>query len=186
MQTRFQVSGIEGTLEVFENLRDQIGDAKKSSNILIQSAREALKPVLSMAQSLVDQDTGMLERSLTIVARRPTRKDMQSNYVQPTDSAIALVTTRPIPKHLKRKLAGSFHASGKGKAEYRAFAKKFYKEADIFYDARAIANEYGTVNRPAKPYLRISLESQQTSVTELVAMLIRQNIENYRAKNLTK
>ena len=81
MQTRFQVSGIEGTLEVFENLRDQIGDAKKSSNILIQSAREALKPVLSMAQSLVDQDTGMLERSLTIVARRPTRKDMQSNYV---------------------------------------------------------------------------------------------------------
>jgi hypothetical protein len=186
MKTRFHVSGIEGTLEAFADLRDQIGDARKSSNILIKSVRESMRSVLWMAQGLVASDTGMLERSLTIVARRPTRKDMQSKYVQPTDSAIALVTTAPIPKHLKREVSGAFHASGKDKSEYRSFAKKFYKEADIFYDARAIANEYGTANRPAKPYLRVSLESQQTSVTATLAMLLKQNIESYKAKNLTK
>ena len=184
MRTRFQVSGVEGTLEVFEDLRNQVGDAKKSSRILIQSVHQAMKSVLWMAQGLVAQDTGMLERSLAIVSRRPTNKDMRSRYVQPTDSAIALVTTRPIPKHLKRKLAGDFHATGKDKKEYRKFAKKFYKENDIFYDARAIANEFGTANRPAKPYLRVSLESQQSQVTSNLAMLLKQNIEKFKAKNL--
>jgi hypothetical protein len=185
MNTRFEVKGVSHTLQVFEDLRDKIGDAKKSSNILVKVAREAMKPVLAMAQSLVPQDTGLLERSLTIVAGKPTGRDMRSNYVKPTDSAIAKVTTRPIPKHLKRAVQtqfGHLWAAGK-KTEFRKAKKKFYQEKNIFYDARAIVNEFGTANRAAKPYLRIALQSQQQQVSDLAGLLLDQEIRNYISKN---
>jgi hypothetical protein len=185
MNTRFEVKGVSHTLQIFEDLRDQIGDAKKSSRILTKVAFDAMKPVLAMAQSLVPQDTGLLERSLTITAGRPTSKDMRSNYVKPTDSAIAKVTTRPIPRHLKQKVNqqfGHLWAAGK-KAEFRKAKKKFYQEKNIFYDARAIVNEFGTANRAAKPYLRIALQSQQQQVSDLAGLLLDQEIRNYISKN---
>lgn len=185
METKFQVSGVKETLEVFDDLKNQVGDSKKTSNILVKTVREAMKPVLAMAKGLVPKDTGLLDQSLTIVSRRPTGKDMRSKYVQPTDSAIALVTTRPIPKHLKRELSAQFSASGKDKSEYRKFARKFYKDQNTFYDARAIANEFGTANKSAKPYLRVSLESQQQAVSSLLGNLLKANIEKFKAKNLT-
>ena len=185
METRFEVKGVSHTLEVFENLRDQIGDAKKSSRILTKVAYNAMKPVLSTAQQKVAEDTGMLHNSLTIVAGRPTRKDMASNYVKPTDSAIAKVTTKPIPKRLRREVSakfGHFLKEGDKKAFSRA-RKKFYHSQNIFYDGRAIANEFGTANMSAQPFLRVSLESQQQTVSELVGMLLDQEIKNFIAKN---
>ncbi len=185
MTTRFEVKGISHTLQIFEDLRDQIGDAKKSSNILVKVARAAMKPVLMSAQLNAPQDTGLLERSLTIVAGKPTGKDMRSNYVKPTDSAIAKVTTRPIPKHLKRAVQSQFGhlwAAGK-KAEFKKARKKFYEEKNIFYDARAIANEFGTAKRSAKPFLRNSLETQQQNVSDLVGLLLDQEIRNFISKN---
>ncbi|NDB59403.1 hypothetical protein EB001_13275 [bacterium] len=189
METRFEVKGLSQTLEVFENLRDQVGDAKKTSRILTKVAREAMKPVLAVAQMLTAQhsDTGMLNRSLTIWSGKPTAKDMRSNYVKPTDSAIAKVTTRPIPKHLKREVNAKFgHLWSKGdKKAFSRERKKFYASQDIFYDARAIATEFGTANRSANPFLRVSLESQQTQVTELAGMLLAQEIAKFKAKNLS-
>tara|TARA_R110000868_G_C10644082_1_gene744388 strand:- start:196 stop:777 length:582 start_codon:yes stop_codon:yes gene_type:complete len=185
MNTRFEVKGVSHTLQIFEDLRDQIGDAKKSSNILVKVAREAMKPVLLAAQLKTPEDTGLLKRSLTIVAGKPTGKDMRSNYVKPTDSAIAKVTTRPIPKHLKRAVQAKFGhlwASGK-KAEFKQAKKKFYEEKNIFYDARAIANEFGTANRSAQPFLRNSLENRQKDVADLVGILLDQEIRNYISKN---
>lgn len=189
MQTRFEIKGLEATFQVFEKLRDEIGDAKKSSRILTKVAFAAMKPVLTMAQALTsaNSDTGLLNRSLTITSGRPTNKDMKSKYVKPTDSAIAKVTTRPIPRHLKRKVNerfGHLWAAGK-KAEFKRERKKFYEEKNIFYDARAIATEFGTANRSANPFLRVSLESQQKLVSELVGMLLAQEIAKYKAKNLT-
>jgi hypothetical protein len=188
MQTRFEVKGVSHTLEIFENLRDQIGDAKKSSRILTKVAFAAMKPVLSMAQMLTsaNSDTGLLNRSLTITSGRPTSKDMKSRYVKPTDSAIAKVTTRPIPKHLKKKVNeqfGHLWASGK-KAEFKKERRKFYESKNTLYDARAIATEFGTANRSANPFLRVSLQSQQQQVSDLVGMLLAQEIEKYKAKNL--
>ena len=185
METRFEVNGVSDTLQVFEQLRDQVGDAKKTSRILTKVAREAMKPVLAMANSLVPVDTGMLKQSLTIWSGRPTRKDMASNYVKPTDSAIAKVTTKPIPKRLRREVSakfGHFLKEGDKKAFSRA-RKKFYHSQNIFYDGRAIANEFGTANMSAQPFLRVSLESQQQTVSELVGMLLDQEIKNFIAKN---
>lgn len=189
METRFEVKGLSQTLEVFENLRDQVGDAKKTSRILTKVAREAMKPVLAVAQMLTAQhsDTGMLNRSLTVWSGKPTAKDMRSNYVKPTDSAIAKVTTRPIPKHLKREVNAKFgHLWAKGdKKAFNRERKKFYATKDIFYDARAIATEFGTANRSANPFLRVALESQQRQVTELAGMLLAQEIAKFKAKNLS-
>jgi len=181
METRFGVTGLSETLKVFQDLRDQIGDAKKSSNILVKTVKEAMKPVLAMAKGLVPQgDTHLLEQSLSIVARRPTTKDMQSKYILPTDSAIALVTTKPIPK--KVKTAAHFAASGSGK-KYKSVKKGYLESQGYFYDARAIANEFGTAKRSAKPFLRNSLETQQQNVSDLVGLLLDQEIRNFISKN---
>jgi hypothetical protein len=107
---------------------------------------------------------------------------MKSRYVLPTDSAIALVTTKPIPKKLKT----AFHAANsnlKG-AEYKKARKNYYQEAGAFYDARAIANEFGTAKMSAKPFMRVSLESQQQTVASSLGRILAQNIEKYKAKNL--
>lgn len=184
METRFEVNGVSDTLQVFEQLRDQVGDAKKTSRILTTVARQAMMPVLAMAKSLAPVDTGMLQHSLTIWSGRPTRKDMASNYVKPTDSAIAKVMTRPIPKHLKREISAKFgHLLGTDKKAFNRERKKFLHSQNIFYDGRAIANEFGTAKREAKPYLRVSLESQQQTVAELAGMLLAQEIEKFKAKN---
>lgn len=182
MQTNFQVKGLSETLGVFEDLRNQIGDAKKSSALLVKTVKQAMLPVLAMAKGLVPKDTGLLDQSLTIVSRRPTGKDMKSRYVLPTDSAIALVTTKPIPKKLKTEFHAA-HGNLKG-AQYKKARKNFYQEAGSFYDARAIANEFGTAKMSAKPYLRVSLESQQQAVANSLGIILAQNIEKYKAKNL--
>jgi hypothetical protein len=181
METRFEVTGVSETLKVFEDLRDQVGDAKKSSKILVKTVAEAMKPVLAMAKGLVHKDTGLLDRSLSIVARRPTNKDMKSKYVLPSDSAIALVTTKPIPKKLK--LAAHLAASGSGK-KYKSTKKGYLEGQGYFYDARAVANEFGTSKMAAKPYLRISLESQQQQVSNLLSNLLKINIEKFRSNNI--
>jgi hypothetical protein len=182
MQTNFQVKGLSETLEIFEDLRNQIGDARKSSSILVKAVKQAMLPVLAMAKGLVPKDTGLLNQSLFIDGRRPTGKDMKSRYVLPTDSAIALVTTRPIPKKLKTAFHAA-HSNLKG-AEYKKARKNFYQEAGHFYDARAIANEFGTAKMSPQPYLRVSLESQQQAVASSLGSILNQNIEKFKAKNV--
>jgi hypothetical protein len=183
----FKIDGAKDTLAVFDDLRDQIGDARKSSRILTKVARDAMKPVLAMAKSLTSahMDTGMLNRSLDIVSRRPSKKDMRSNYILPTDSVIAMVTTKPIPRKLKSEMHAEVgHLWESDKKSFKKARKKFYESKDVFYDARAVATEFGTANRSANPYLRISLESQQQSVAQLVQMLLAKEIEKYKAKNI--
>ena len=53
------------------------------------------------------------------------------------------------------------------------------------FDARAIANEFGTANMSAKPFMRVSLESQAQMVATKLGMIIKQKMDSYKAKNLT-
>ena len=184
MATTFEVKGLKETLEVFEQLRNEIGDKQSTSKVLVPAVREAMKPVLAMAKALSPKDTGALDRSLYITARRPTRKDMKSRYVTPKDSVISLVSSRPIPKKLKQQLNAKY-GNLKG-SEYKKARRKFYTEAGVMFDARAIANEFGTAKMSAKPFLRISLESQAQMVASQLGMILKQKMEAYKAKNLTK
>jgi hypothetical protein len=108
---------------------------------------------------------------------------MKSRYVTPKDSVISLVSSRPIPKKLKQQLNAEY-GNLKGK-EYKKARRKFYTEAGVMFDARAIANEFGTANMSAKPYLRVSLESQAQAVATRLGLIIKQKMDAYKAKNLT-
>lgn len=183
MSVKFAVNGLKETLATLTLFQEQFGDKDAKSKVLIPAVREAMKPVLAMAKALSPKDTGALDRSLYITARRPTRKDMKSRYVTPKDSVISLVSSRPIPKKLKQE----FHAKYgnlKG-SEYKKAKRSFYSEAGVMHDARAIANEFGTAKMSAKPFLRTSLESQAQAVAARLGIIIKQKMDSYKAKKLT-
>jgi hypothetical protein len=183
MSVKFAVNGLKETLNALKEFQEQFGDKDSKSKILIPAVREAMKPVLAMSKALSPKDTGALNNSLYITARRPTRKDMKSRYVLPKDSVISLVSSRPIPKKLKQQLNAKY-GNLKG-SEYKKARKKFYTEAGVMFDARAIANEFGTAKMSAKPYLRVSLESQAQMVAAQLTLILKQKMEAYKAKNLT-
>lgn len=180
MDAKFEVTGLKETLEVFNELQAEIGDKDAKSKVLIPAVRDAMKPVLAMAKATAPKDTGLLQNSLYITARRPSKKDMKSRYINPSDSVISLVSTRPIPKKLKREFQSSYgHLKGKAYTNER---RKFYKEHGFSYDARAIANEFGTGKMSANPFMRSSLESQAQSVTALLGNILKLKIERFRSK----
>jgi hypothetical protein len=108
---------------------------------------------------------------------------MKSRYVTPKDSVISLVSSRPIPKKVKQQFQAQY-GDLKGK-EYKKARRKFYTEAGVMFDARAIANEFGTANMSAKPFMRVSLESQAQMVATKLGMIIKQKMDAYKAKKLT-
>lgn len=156
MGVTIKLEGIGEVDKALKALEDEFGDKLARSKVLIPAVREALKPVLTQAKANAPKDSGDLEKSLIVEARRPNRRDRRSKYVTQTDTVIAAVTT----------------ASGKKLAKM-----------GIKSDARAIAQEFGTANHPAQPYLRTALESNaQSTVTRLGEILARR-IEQFRSKN---
>jgi len=155
MGVTIKLEGIGEVDKALKALEAEFGDKMARSKVLVPAVREALKPVLLEAKANAPKDSGGLEKSLIIEARRPTRRDRRSKYVTQTDTVIAAVTT----------------ASGKKLAKM-----------GIKSDARAIAQEFGTANHPAQPYLRTALESNaQTTVTNLAGILARR-IERFNTK----
>lgn len=149
---------LEGIGEVDKALRAleiEFGDKMAQSKVLVPAVREALKPVLAQAKANAPKDSGDLEKSLVIEARRPTRRDKRSKYVTQTDTVIAAVTT----------------ASGKKLAKM-----------GIKSDARAIAQEFGTANHPAQPYLRTALESNAQTTVNSLANILARRIEKFKTK----
>jgi HK97 gp10 family phage protein len=155
MGVSIKLEGIGEVDKALKALEAEFGDKMAQSKVLVPAVREALKPVLAQAKANAPKDSGGLEKSLVIEARRPTRRDRRSKYVTQTDTVIAAVTT----------------ASGKKLAKM-----------GIKSDARAIAQEFGTANHPAQPYLRTALESNaQTTVNNLAGILARR-IEKFNTK----
>ena len=150
-----KLEGIGPIANVLKEIEQEIGDKKAQSKILVPAVREAMKPVLAMAKANAPKDSGALERSLIIEARRPTRRDRRSKYVTETDTVIAAVTT----------------ASGKKLAKM-----------GIESDARAIAQEFGSARNTAHPYLRPALESMAQSTVNLLSGILARRIEQFKAK----
>lgn len=194
--TKFGIHGMAETLEVFKQLQDEIGDKKARSKVLVPAVKEAMKPVLAAAKGFAPKDTGLLRDTLTIVGRKPTKRDMKSKYVNPTDTVIAIVTTKNIPKKLKDKfknhhqdLINAYSTSEKGsearKTAYKNLRKakrKFYAMEGVPYDGRAVANEYGTAKMSANPFMRIAMETQARNVANKLGEILKNKIEQYRSK----
>lgn len=178
----FYITGLKETLDAFREVADEIGDKRATSRFLLPALKQAFQPVFIAARMLAPRDTQQLAQSLTLGVKRPTAKDKKSIYVNQGDTVIAKVETKPIAaKHKKEAKELSKSLGGFG---IKLNRKKFFEQRGYFYDARAIANEFGTANRPAKPFLRPALESQAQIVVEILSLKIDEKIKQFRSKTV--
>jgi hypothetical protein len=168
---KWKLEGAQELKDVLAELANDFGE-KDQKNILKRGVKEALKPVLNMAKTLVPTDTGALRASLRIEAKKPSKRDKNSKYVSEKDVVIGTVTTAPSKKFVK---VYDTEASYKAK-------KDKYKKVKAPNDARHIAMELGTANVPSKPYLRPALESQSTMVVNDLADTLRTALNKYKAR----
>lgn len=176
----FKLEGVQETLDAFQQLATEIGDKKATSKFLVPAMKMALMPVLAAAKQLVAQDTGKLHDSLIIYAKRPTAKDKRSKYVGKNDTVIAKVETKPISAREERDFKATKKSlSAKG---IKVSKRAFFEGRGRFYDGRAVANEFGTARRAAKPFLRPAMEGQAQTVLDILAIALDQKIRQYRSK----
>lgn len=185
-RTKIEVVGLSEALVVFDELADEIGEKKATSKVLVPAAREAMRPVLATAKLLAPKDTGDLARTLQVEARRPNKRDQRSKYANPTDTVIALVTTKAFPKKKRQE----FYKENadlylRDKSAYRKKFKEFAYSIGFPYDARAIAQEFGSAHNGPKPFMRPALEINASQVANTLGQIIGRRVEQFRAKNIT-
>jgi HK97 gp10 family phage protein len=163
-----QFTGVQEFEELINEMQDDFG-IKDQKKILTAAVRKSMAPVLSKARQLVPVDTGGLQASLRISAKKPSRKDKRSMYVNDSDVVIGSVTT----------------ASGKQLAKKKfTNVKTGQKQIGIESDARAIANEFGTAQIAAKPYMRPALESTTTAVLSELGDNLRAQLLKYKSRKI--
>ena len=181
---KIALNGVGDAINSFNALAMEIGDKKAQSKVLVPAAREAMRVVLAAAKVNAPKDTGQLASHLQIEARRPTRADRKSNYVTSTDTIIAKVTTKAFPKKLKKKFySENALLAASDKSAYQKKFKAYKKEIGFPYDARAVAQEFGTASTPEKPYLRPAIENNAQTVVKNFGNALLKHITKYRAKN---
>jgi HK97 gp10 family phage protein len=179
---KWEVKGLDKLMLNLDDLAEQIGDKKATSKVLIPAMRQAMKPALMAIRAAAPKDTGALASHLWIEARRPNKRDKRSMYVRQGDKTIALVTTKAFPKKLKKQ----WHADNKDLSpsqRQKAF-KKFALSTGFPYDARAIAQEFGTARHPAQPFMRTEFAAQSANVVDALARELGQRIQNYKMRYL--
>ena len=152
--------------ELLTSMIDDIGQ-KDARGILRKAVKNAMEPVLLHAKFHAPNDTGALSASLQLEARKPSRKDKRSKYIDEGDTVISAVTTAPGWKLAKTK----FH---------HRYTRK--KETGIKSDARAVAMEFGTANVAAQPFMRPAMESNATGVLNILSDELRSELERYKAR----
>lgn len=179
---KFEIKGFDAVMRNLDDVAEQIGDKKATSKVLVPALREAMKPALQMIRSKAPRDTGALAEHLWIEARRPNKRDKRSLYVRQGDNAIALVTTKAFPKKIKKEwMTQNANLTGKKKAE--AF-KKFALSTGFPYDARAVAQEFGSARNPAQPFMRTGLEAASPTILQNLGGILQRRIDNYKMRYL--
>ena len=180
MGVTVKLEGIGDVYKAFENLALEIGDKKATSKVLVPAVRQAMKPVLSRAQSNAPADTNALKLSLIVEARRPTKRDRRSKYITDTDTVIASVTTAS-----GKKLAAMSEGRGLIQARKRlikmgATAEQAKAFMGFKSDARAMSQEFGSSRNPAHPYLRPALESMAQETINNLGHILGKKIDEFK------
>jgi len=166
--------GFEEFREVMREMQSDFNETDQKK-ILTNAVKKAMQPVLNQAKVLAPVDTGALRASLRIEGRKPNRRDKKSIYVSPSDVVIGTVTTAPGNVLKRTKFLNVRNYSDEGPVKPK-------KVKGIPSDARAIANEFGTVTKAAKPFLRPALESTGAVVIDDLAGSLRQAMQKYRSR----
>jgi HK97 gp10 family phage protein len=163
-----QFTGVKELEQLIGEMQDDFG-VKDQKKILTAAVRKSMSPVLSKARQLAPIDTGGLRASLRIEARKPSRRDKKSIYVNPGDVVIGTVTT----------------ASGKQLAKKKfTNVKTGQKQIGIESDGRAIANEFGTASIAAKPYMRPALETTTSAVLTELGSNLKVQLTKYKSRKI--
>jgi len=178
----FRLDGMDSLLAKLDDIAEQIGDKKANSKILVPALREAMKPALDAIRAEAPKDTGALALHLRIEARRPNKRDKRSLYVRQGDTTIAMVTTKAFPKKLKKE----WYEANKDlspSAKSKAF-KKFALSTGFPYDARAVAQEFGSARNPAHPFMRTGMAQASPRIVESLGSILAYRIDNYKMRYL--
>jgi HK97 gp10 family phage protein len=163
---KFKFEGMKEFEALLKEMQQDF-EEKTSKKILNRAVRKAMGSVLESAKRLVPVDTGALRASLRLEVRKPGRRDKRSKYVEPTDIVIGSVTTAPGNVLAKKKFINQ--RTGK-------------EQIGINSDARAIANEFGTATKSAKPFLRPAMDTEKEKVVGSLADSLKAELEKYRSK----
>ena len=186
MTVSIKLEGIGEVDAALRQLEADFGIKESSRRVLVPAVREAMKPILSVAQSMAPKNTGALAMHLQVEARRPTRRDMRSKYIDTTDVVIAAVTTKAFPKKLKKQfLQENIDLYKADRDAYRKKFREFTASFNFPYDARAVAQEFGTARNPAKPFLRPALEANSQATVSRLAAILKRRIDEFRSKQKT-
>lgn len=182
-----QLEGFQELAALMDEMANDIGP-KDAKRVISSGIRKALAPVLQTAKSLLQEndtvDTGALLASLQIEARRATKKDKRSKYVENTDDFIGAVTTAS-----GKKLATKKYYNLRADPINTELRKRGIKHFGIESDGRAAAIEFGTakwMKGEGKPYLRPALESNAQKVVNSLGSEIRLALEKYHIRALRK
>ena len=180
MAITIKLEGLGEVDKALRQLEEDFGQKESAKRVLVPAVRESLQPVLMQAISNAPKDTGGLDLSLQVEARRPTSKDKRSKYVSRSDTVIGAVTTAPAKKLAKM-------SQGKGLLQARSKLRKLgFQNASQFMgvdsDARAVAQEFGSARNPANPYLRPALESTSQATVARLATILERRIGEFRSK----
>lgn len=167
MSVRF--TGIDEFVTTLNEINNDFSE-KDAKKILNRAIRLAMAPVLLTAKSLVRTDTGALAASLRIEVRKPTNKDKKSVYVNATDIVIGTVTTAPAKVLAKKRFQNLKNT------------KSNIKQVGIESDARAIANEFGTANMAARPFMRPAMEGSAQVALDSLAVSLKTALQKYKSK----
>jgi len=200
----FEITGLKELSKKLDQIAVAVGDKTMRSKILIPAVTKAMEPVLAQAkQNAPKGATGILENSLYLTARRPTRKDRRSMYITETDSVVAIVSTKIIPKKLKNQfttenadLINAYTQTRKGSKarliaskNLRTAQQKFYQDKGYVYDGRVPAmefgtkTEFGTARVAARPFLRPAMENNTQTVSNALGEILRVEIDKFVEKN---
>lgn len=155
--------------ELLTSMIDDIGQ-KDARGVLRKAVKNAMEPVLLHAKFHAPNDTGALSASLQLEARKPSRKDKRSKYIDEGDTVISAVTTAPGWKLAKTKFHNRYNK------------KSGIQQVGIKSDARAVAMEFGTANVAAQPFMRPAMESNATGVLNLLSNELKSELERYKAR----
>lgn len=170
----FHVNGIPEFTELLREMKEDLGP-RDAKNILNRAVRQAMKPVLYLAQTFAPVETGALRASLQIEARKPTSKDKRSMYVNPSDVVIGTVTTASGAKLARTKFMNQLAPAGNK-----------IKQVGIASDARANVQEHGSYKMAAHPFLAPALEQGGKDAVELLGLSLQTALYRYQARQAKK
>ena len=157
----FKVEGFEQLFKHMEELKEEIGKGK-TDRIWRSSLLYAFIPVLETAKSMAPHDTNQLRDHLYIKAHRPRSGDKAGKYYQ-GEQWMVRVTLNPKRDDSVQKVT----LNKKGKFQNRFVNRPV-----------GLAQEFGSANNSAHPFLRPALEGNVNEVIDRLGKKLWSNLNS--------